>query len=215
MITAIELQQIMECTHPDRARFWTPHLNAAMERFDIVTPLRVVPFLAQVGHESARLLHTREIWNPRQVPAQLRYDTRADLGNTKPEAIDIAARHGSTPGQWWKGHGLMQHTGYNNHLFCGQALGLDLLNKPELLEMPEHGAAAAGWFWKFGAGLNLGKKALAALAKYGLGHGVNLNDIADKGDFETITLCINGGMNGWEDRLELFERAKDALADKE
>jgi hypothetical protein len=26
----------------------------------------------------------REIWNPKQVPAQARYEGRADLGNTQP-----------------------------------------------------------------------------------------------------------------------------------
>ena len=214
MITPAQLQTIMGCIQP-LAQQWSPHLNAVMERFDITTPNRVAAFLAQVGHESARLRYVREIWNPKKVPAQARYDTRADLGNTKDSAITIAARHLSTPGPWWKGHGPMQITGYNNHLFCGQALGLDLLNKPELLEIPEHGAASAGWFWQFGAGLNLGKKALAALAQYGLGRGVNLNDIADKGDFETLTLCINGGLNGWDDRLALFTRAQTTLAEKE
>lgn len=204
MITATQLQQIMECAHPDRARFWTPHLNAAMERFEINTTGRQIFFLPQIGHESARLTHMREIWSPKQCPWQLRYEGRADLGNTE-------------PGDGFKfiGRGPMQITGRKNMHLCGLALGLDLESKPELLELPEHGAASAAWFWRWGAGLNLGKKALAALAKYGLGHGVNLNDIADKGDFETITLCINGGLNGWPDRLALLERAKMALADKE
>jgi len=210
MITATQLRAIMMCDAA-RADRWLPHLNTAMERFDIITPERQACFLAQIGHESVHLKHTGEIWNPKQVPAQLGYDTRADLGNTKQIAIAIAAKHASTPGYWWRGHGPMQITGYNNHLFCGQALGLDLLNNPGLLETPEHGAASAAWFWQIGAGLNLGKKALAALAQYGLGHGVNLNDLADKGDFETITLCINGGLNGLTDRLALFERAKAAL----
>lgn len=204
MITVNQLQQIMECTHPDRARFWTPHLNAAMERFDITTPERIGPFLAQVGHESARLTHMREIWNTKQCPWQLKYEGRADLGN-----IEVG------DGFKFIGRGPMQITGRKNMRLCGLALGLDLESKPELLEMPEHGAASAAWFWRWGAGLNLSKKALAALGKYGLGHGVNLNDIADKGDFEAITLCINGGLNGLDDRVALLDRARAALADEE
>jgi len=214
MITPTALALIMQCPAP-RAQLWTPHLNATMERFDITTPARVAAFLAQVGHESGRLQYVREIWNPKQVPQQAHYSQRAGLGNTKPEAIAIAKKHGSNTGEFWRGRGLMQITGYNNYLFCGKALGLDLLNNPELLEMPEHAAACAGWFWVEGAGLNLSLRALDILKKYHLGAGVNLNTLADLADFEAITYCINGGTNGWVDRLALFERAKTVLNEEQ
>jgi putative chitinase len=214
MLTVTHLGIIMECP-TQRAKQWAPHLNATMERFNITTPARAAAFLAQVGHESGRLQYVREIWNPKQVPEQAHYSQRAGLGNTKLEAIVIATNHASNTGEWWKGRGLIQITGYNNYLFCGTALGLDLLNHPELLEIPEHAAACAGWFWVEGAGLNLGLRALSALKKYQLGAGVDLNVLADKGDFEAITYCINGGMNGWVDRLAIFERAKTVLNEEQ
>lgn len=38
------------------------------------------------------------------------------------------------------------------------------------------------------------------------------NELADSGDFERITRTINGGLNGQDDRLALWERAKRVLA---
>ena len=134
-----------------RCEKWLPWLQAAMDKYEINTPVRIAHFLAQLAYESGRFVYTKELWGP--TTAQRGYDTRADLGNTKPEAISIARYHGSTPGKWWMGHGPIQITGYDNHKRCGEALGLDLLNLPELLENPEFGALAAGWFWQVN-GLN-------------------------------------------------------------
>ena len=101
---------------------------------------------------------------------------------------------GNTPeadgdGQKYRGRGLIQITGHDNYERCGEALGLDLLSRPELLELPQHAAASAAWFWQ--------QK--------------GLNTLADRGDFETITRKINGGLNGLADRLALWTKAREAL----
>jgi putative chitinase len=41
--------------------------------------------------------------------------------------------------------------------------------------------------------------------------GCDLNDLADAGDFEGITLAINGGLNGADDRLAYFKKAEQVL----
>ena len=51
-------------------------------------------------------------------------------------------------------------------------------------------ARSAAWFWK--------------------AHG--LNELADAGDFTRITRKINGGTNGLDERLALWESAKEVLA---
>ena len=119
-----------------RATSWAAPITAAMARFDINTPARQAAFLAQLGHESGRLIYVREIWNPAQCLWQGRYEGRADLGNTQPG-----------DGAKFKGRGLIQITGRANYRDCGKALGLDLETSPALLEQSDNAALSAGWFW--------------------------------------------------------------------
>jgi putative chitinase len=106
----------------------------------------------------------------------------------RPEALATAKVNSSTAGEFWKGHGLIQITGYDNHLACGIALGVDLVNQPTTLEKPVYAAESAAWFWSTR----------------------NLNELAD-GDFlMRITRRINGGTNGIDDRRALLITAKEA-----
>ncbi|KMN12213.1 chitinase [Pseudomonas weihenstephanensis] len=158
------------------AGVFAPVLNTAMNRYQIVGTQRVAAFIAQIGHESGQLKYMREIWGP--TAAQARYEGRADLGNTHPG-------DGST----FRGRGLIQITGRSNYKTCGEALGLDLITQPELLEKPQHACMSAAWFW----------------ATRGL------NTLADEGKFDTITSRINGGLNGLADRQALYARALKVL----
>jgi putative chitinase len=161
-----------------RAQTWADPLSAAMALYAIDSPARQAAFVAQVGHESGRLVYVRELWGP--TPSQEGYEGRADLGNTV-----------KGDGFKFRGRGLIQVTGRTNYQRCGDGLGLDLLNHPELLEQPSNAALSAAWFWNV--------------------HG--LNAYADTGDFNTITRRINGGTNGLQDRLALWALAKSAFGD--
>ena len=175
-ITAQQLLQILP-NAGQVAGVFVPALNTAMNRYQIVGTQRVAAFIAQIGHESGQLKYMREIWRP--TAAQARYEGRADLGNTHPG-----------DGSKFRGRGLIQITGRANYKTCGEALGLDLINQPELLEKPQHACMSAAWFW----------------ATRGL------NTLADEGKFETITRRINGGLNGLADRQALYARALKVLA---
>jgi putative chitinase len=125
-----------------------------------------------------------------------RFDlVRATAAARKPEQIAnivYAGRMGNTePGDGWKyrGRGLFQVTGRANYAACGDALGLDLIRQPELLEKPQHACMSAAWFW----------------ASRGL------NTLADAGQFDKITQLINGGQNGAADRKALYARALKVL----
>ncbi len=89
----------------------------------------------------------------------------------------------------FKGRGLIQITGRANYQALGKYIGVDLIAKPELLEQPLYAAFSAGWFWNT-------KK---------------LNVLADVMDFEKITKRINGGLNGYADRLKYLENTKKVL----
>lgn len=91
----------------------------------------------------------------------------------------------------YRGRGLIQITGRANYQTCGAALTLPLLDHPELLEAPGNAAQSAAWFW----------------------NSKNLNDLADIGDFNTITRRINGGLNGLQNRLALYALCKSTLGD--
>lgn len=144
-----------------------------MMEFEIDNPERQAAFLAQIAHESGSLRYVRELASGEA------YEGRADLGNTEPG-----------DGQRYRGRGLIQITGRSNYQACGDALGVDLVGNPELLEGPDLACRSAAWFWK---------------AK-------GLNELADNGDFKLITKRINGGYNGYEDRVAFHERAQQVLA---
>ena len=167
-----------------RAQAWLEPIADAMADHEINTPLRQAAFLAQIGHESDHLLYPAEIWGP--TAAQARYGRRVDLGNTKPDAIK---KSGGNPGRFYKGRGLIQITGYDNYLRCGNALGLALDVNPALLEQKQYAALSAAWFW----------------------HTHGLNELADSDEFMRITEIINGGHNGLANREALYVAAKQAM----
>ena len=174
-ITEQQLLQILP-NAGRQAGVFVPVLNAAMGKYGIVTRLRVAAFIAQVGHESGQLRYVREIWGP--TAAQAGYEGRADLGNT-------VAGDGSK----YRGRGLIQITGRANYKACGDALGLDLISQPALLELPQYAAMSAAWFWATR----------------------RLNTLADQGAFVTITRRINGGLNGQDERQALYDKALKVL----
>lgn len=159
-----------------RTQSWADPISAAMALWNIDTEARQAAFLAQIAHESGRLVYVRERWGP--TPAQVRYEGRANLGNMQ-----------AGDGKRYMGRGLIQITGRANYKSVSDALGVDFVAQPELLEQLSNAALSAAWFWNT--------------------HGCN--ELADVGDFRRITLAINGGMNGYIDRLALLALAKEAL----
>lgn len=171
-MTKSELLAIMPYAKARAETFLEP-LNMAMDEFSINTPARQAAFLAQIGHESGQLRYVKEL------ASGSAYEGRKDLGNTQ-----------QGDGVRFKGRGLIQITGRANYLKCGEALGLDLLEKPELLEQPINACRSAGWFWK----------------------SRGLNELADSREFLRITKRINGGTNGLEDRQALYAKAQEVFA---
>ena len=180
----ITLAQLMQILPGARlfAGIFLPGFNAAFALYGIDSARRVAAFIAQIGHESGELRYVRELGSEQYLS---KYDTGV-----------LAARLGNTPeqdgdGQRYRGRGLIQITGRRNYLACSQALFGDdrLLREPTLLEQPQWAVASAAWFWQSNG----------------------LNELADKDQFTTITRRINGGLNGLEDRLRLWARAKAVL----
>ncbi|NTS30654.1 glycoside hydrolase family 19 protein [Phyllobacterium sp. BT25] len=140
-------------------------------------PHRLAQFVPQTMHESGGLKYNKEIWGP--TAAQKRYEGRKDLGNTQ-----------KGDGSKYRGYGLLQVTGRANvtafYKWC-VAKGMNppnFIEKPELIATAPWSAVSALWYWDTR----------------------NLNKLADRGDNENITRSINGGLNGYDDRLSYYDR---------
>ena len=72
-----------------------------------------------------------------------------------------------------------------NYSAEGLALGLDILERPELLEQPYYAALSAAEWW----------------------HRNGCNALADTGDLAVVTRKVNGGLTGLDDRLKLYAAA--------
>lgn len=92
-------------------------------------------------------------------------------------------------GERFKGRGLIQVTGRANYALAGVALGIDCIRMPDILSEPENAVKVSCWWW----------------------HMKGLNEIADTEDFRKVTRIVNGGYNGWTNRLNFYNRAKGVL----
>lgn len=182
-MTPDKLRAATGCT-VEQAEAFAPLLAEACRIFEINTPVRLVDFLAQVGHESGGFKHLREIWGP--TPAQERYEGRADLGNTQ-----------AGDGKRFMGRGLIQITGRFNYARVRDRLRAalsepvpDFEQFPEWLEQTRWAVLSAASFWS----------------------SAGCNKLADADDFEGQTRKINGGLNGLADRKLRRARAQSALS---
>ncbi|NCB43465.1 MAG: glycoside hydrolase family 19 protein [Clostridia bacterium] len=92
-------------------------------------------------------------------------------------------------GKRYKGRGLIQITGRANYTDISFDFDVDFVRHPERLAEPEWAVRSAYWYW------NRRK----------------LNILADQKDFRKITKLINGGYNGYNDRVALYEKALKVL----
>lgn len=102
-----------------------------MPAYDITTTQRIRMFIAQIGHESAQLLYTRELASGKA------YEGRKDLGNIN-----------DGDGVKFKGRGLIQITGRANYEKLSASFDVDFISNPQLLEEPEWATRSACWWWK-------------------------------------------------------------------
>ena len=131
-------------------------------------------FLAQLKHESWDFTKMEEKggsnYYKRKYDPKFAPKTAKILGNTK---IGDGARY--------YGRGYIQLTGRDNYRMAGSALGLDLLNKPELAADPATAAKIAVWFWQN-----------------------KTKDITNFADTKTVTYKINPALKGLKDRQANF-----------
>lgn len=195
------------------AEVWLPFVQQACERYQINTKLQEAAFIAQCAHESGGFTMLEENLNYSAATMSVVWPKRfAEMGpdgkpkkdkgknipnkfalalHRKPELIAntvYSGRMGNGPlesGEGWKyrGRGLKQLTGKDNYTRCGSAIGSDLVADPDLLLKPKDAALSAAWFF----------------------HVNKLNQYAENNDLKGMTLKINGGLIGYEDRKKRYD----------
>jgi putative chitinase len=182
-MTIQQLQEIMPDAKLADLKKYIPFIDDTLAQAEINTPKRIAAFISQVAEESINFHYTLEIASGQE------YEGRHDLGNVL-----------SGDGQLYKGRGLVQITGRNNYKSCSLAMYGDtrLITTPSLLEQPEPALRSACWYWNCR----------------------NLNLIADKPEdwfkpgphnyskTQWITVLVNGGLNGYNQRLAYYNRAR-------
>lgn len=191
------------------------HGNDLFEEHGLTTPLRMAHFLAQALHETGGFTILREnmkysaarlvqIFGVNHHSAAL---TAAEADRLAGHPEEIAERvyglgnprkarelGNNRPGDGFRfrGNGVLQTTGRDNHRRMGMACGLDFEHNPELVTTPEHALKPALQEWSAN----------------------DLNRFADKNDIRTITLRINGGLIGLADREAWLNKLWPLLKDE-
>jgi putative chitinase len=200
MITKDLLVNSETCT-AEIADIWLDALNAACDKYEINTHERICGFLSQCAHESGGFRFVVENLNYSAQALRAIFgkyfpdDTSANDYARQPEKIAnkvYANRMGngdeaSGDGFKYRGRGLIQITGKDNYTASGNALGVDFINNPDIVEHPEAASLSAGWFWDTR----------------------HLNNYADQKDIVGMTKRINGGTNGLDDRQMRYAKLMD------
>ncbi len=152
------------------------NLETTLRSFAIKAGIKgkeLAQFLAQCAHETMNFASLVELGdNYKNYDPKFNPEKAKTLGNTIPG-----------DGERFKGRGFIQLTGRWNYTQAGQALGLPLDQKPQLLERPDVAAQASVWFWK---------------------NRVQPN-VRNFTDTRSVTSYINPGLAGLQKRHGLFQ----------
>lgn len=198
MITQEQLQAMMPTAPWGLINDNHPSFVAAFEKYGINTKLRIAHFIAQVGHECTDLRHMEENLN---YSAERIFEVFKKHVHTlefakqfahKPEKLAnyvYANRNGNGgditgDGYRYRGRGPLMTTGKNGYQLLTTELKYDFLGDPDALKEAPFAAYSAAFYWKQN----------------------KLNEHADRNNIRALTVAINGGLNGFDDRKARFER---------
>jgi putative chitinase len=171
--------------------------------YKIDTPLRLAHFLAQCHHESSGFVHVDEDLDYRSYGLLnnfQKYFTPEQAQEYAHDEVRIASRvyanrmgngdEASQDGWKYRGRGYIQLTGKDNYTAFNDILPEDIVSNPDLVAT-KYPMLSAAWFWDNN----------------------RINEICDNGNVADVTRKVNGGLNGIEDRMQLFEHYSDILYD--
>ena len=154
---------------------------------------RIAHFLAQVFHETDYLTITEESMNyvhtsriaavwPNRPEAKQYVGQPEKLGNCVYANRMGNGDFASGDGYKYRGRGILQTTGKEDYDKFGKRCGVDFVNNPDLICSAEHALKPAIYEWT----------------------DKGLNRYADENNIKVITLRINGGYVGYQERQQIF-----------
>jgi predicted chitinase len=155
---------------------YLPLIIDALKEFGIYTKNTVIATIATIGTEVASFTPINEYGGNAYFKKM--YEGRKDLGNT--QAGDGVKYHG---------RGFIQITGRANYQYYGKALGVDLVNNPDLALDPKIAARILALYFK--------NRGIATLA--------------ENSNWEGVRRGVNGGLNGWDRFIGLVNKAKQYI----
>lgn len=156
-----------------------PNNEIALQKIALGSGLKGVElaqFLAQMKHESWNFERLKE-----KPMGKGYFEKRYGIQHA-PKTAKILGNKRPGDGERYHGRGFVQLTGRDNYRMASEALGIDLLNHPELAAKPDIAAKIAVWYWRTRVKPNV----------------TNFKDTA------TVTKYINPAMRGLKDRHENF-----------
>lgn len=206
----IDLARLIACgMEPTTARLFVEPLIETCDRYSIATINQQAGFIAQGMHESRGFTRLEEsLYYSSTANILAAFERLGKLPMTdlrglvkNPKALALAAysrMYGngepSTMDGWnFRGGGPGQLTFRDNYAACGIALGLPLVDQPELIRVPGLPAALSfGWFWD----------------------SRHCNEAMEQANgIDAVTRLINGKrMLGAAERRSLYFKCREALA---
>ena len=201
MITTEIISEAFGINPPE---YLAQNLQATCDAYGIKSRNEIAAFLAQIGHESGNFQFTKENLNYSKqglLKTFPKYFNEKTAEQYARKPINIANRvyanrmgngdESSGDGWIYAAKGFIQITGKSNYTSYAKDKGCSLDDITEFLQTPEGASDSAGWFWWKN----------------------KLNNYVD--DFEMLTKKINGGLNGYDDRLQHYHKLLDILPDDE
>lgn len=174
-------------------------------KYKINTPLRLAHFLAQCHHESAGFNVVEENLNYSAeglIRTFKKYFTKEQADEYAHDEARIASRvyanrmgngdEESQEGWLYRGRGYIQLTGKDNYAALNDQIPGDIIANPDLVAT-QYPMLSAAWFWDKN----------------------KINNFIDTDDASIydVTRKVNGGLNGINERIHLFEFYSDILYD--
>lgn len=182
---------------------WCAALNKILPEYDITSPERIAAFIGQTYVESGGYTALHENLNYQAASLMRVWPSRfptLEIANQYAHNQEMIAnraycdRMGNGPessGDGWKfcGRGLIQVTGHDNYQSFADSVEMDIADVPAYLTTFEGAVQSACWFFEAN----------------------NLNQFSDAWDIKTLSIRINGGTNGLDERITQCNRIRQIL----